>query len=116
MRGMGFDIDWAAGVVKRYTPKLIWTLLVAPWILIAIGFAIARVAFALRNGLRRLRFASAARMICPRGHRTELYGIFECRCGALFAGWAFGRCPICRESCGYVPCEHCSLAVKNPLL
>ena len=94
-----------------------YAALLAPWITLAICVWTARKAVALRRTFTSLRFAFVRELRCPAGHRTSLVGIYECRgCGGLFAGYAFDRCPTCGESCGYVPCEHCGLAVRNPLI
>lgn len=91
--------------------------LVEPWVLFALVRALAGRLDRLVHGLLALRFAFADRLRCPRGHLSELRGIFECRgCGGLFAGWAFEECPVCGASCGHVACERCGMAVRNPLL
>jgi hypothetical protein len=104
----------------RTVARLAWSLgvlcLVAPWIAVAIVAAAARIVRAGVQAFRAARAALADSARCPRGHRSDLHGVFECRCGALFAGWAFEKCPVCNESCGYVSCEHCGLAVRNPVL
>lgn len=91
--------------------------LIAPWIC---GALIRRGVRAFRAAARfalALRLVRARELSCPQGHRSLLLGVFECRtCGALFAGWVFGACPTCGESCGYVSCEHCGLAVRNPFV
>ncbi len=100
----------------RLLLTVVTTVLIAPWIAGALLAAGARV---VRHALRAYRAGGAAFtdfVHCPRGHRSELHGVFECRCGALFAGWAFERCPVCNESCGWTGCEHCGLAVRNPVL
>jgi hypothetical protein len=55
-------------------------------------------------------------MRCPRGHIVPVYGVFECRCGALHEGWVFGRCRVCRQTAGWTPCPRCKLPVRSPLL
>ena len=52
---------------------------------------------------------------CPRGHVVPMYGVFECRCGALHEGWVFGRCRICGQGAGWTPCLTCKLPVRSPL-
>jgi len=58
-------------------------------------------------------FAEARR--CPRGHETAMYGVYECRCGALIEDWVFARCRVCGQSAGWTPCTACGLPIKNPL-
>ena len=53
---------------------------------------------------------------CPRGHRTPVYGVYECRCRAVVEGWVFSKCRVCRQSAGWTPCLRCGLPVRNPLL
>jgi hypothetical protein len=53
---------------------------------------------------------------CARGHRTAMYGVYECRCGALVEDWVFARCRVCGLSAGWTPCTTCGLAIRNPLL
>ena len=56
-------------------------------------------------------------LFCENGHANRAYGLWECAsCGARYNGWVFARCPVCRSTCGYVPCEVCSIQIKNPLL
>ena len=95
---------------------LLRAVLVAPWVVVAILMAAIRLAFDARTAYAAGRAAYVERVRCPRGHESNLHGIFECRCGALFAGWGFGRCPVCAECCGYISCEHCGLAVQNPIV
>jgi hypothetical protein len=54
--------------------------------------------------------------LCSRGHATAMYGVFECRCGALIEDWVFARCRICGHSAGWTPCTDCGLPIRNPLL
>jgi hypothetical protein len=102
--------------VARITLALLAATLIAPWIVFSFVAAGVRVVYSTVRGYRAARAALIQHALCPRGHRSDLLGVFECRCGALFAGWAFERCPVCYESCGYVSCEHCGLSVRNPVL
>jgi hypothetical protein len=103
-------------VAWRITALSLFAALVGPWILFATIRLVVRTVYAGIQGFRAGKAAAVTHLPCPRGHRSELHGIFECRCGALFAGWAFESCPVCHEGCGYVTCEHCGLAVKNPIV
>lgn len=92
------------------------------WLMARVTFWILRTtwigaATLVRFGRLLLRFPQSLRetLLCPRGHETPLYGVFECSCGAIHEGWAFGRCAVCGESAGWTPCPACGLAVKNPL-
>lgn len=53
---------------------------------------------------------------CARGHRTAMYGVYDCRCGALVEDWVFARCRVCGLSAGWTPCTTCGLAIQNPLI
>lgn len=53
---------------------------------------------------------------CARGHTTDAYGIFACRCGALIEDHAFARCGVCRQPGAYLPCPTCGLPIRNRLL
>ena len=64
----------------------------------------------------RWRAVLAEARQCPRGHVTPMYGVFECRCGALVEDWVFARCRVCGQSAGWTPCTVCGLPIKNPLL
>jgi len=78
----------------------------------ALGWRILKYGF-------RLPRLFADRMPCPRGHRSPVYGVYECGhkgCHAVFEGYVFDRCPICRESAGWTPCHRCGLPVRNPML
>ena len=104
-------------ILEFVTIRIAWALLVAPWFLGALAYGLGRNSRELVATLTRFRYAFPQSLRCPNGHESSLYGMFECRgCGGLFAGWAFDRCPICGDSCGYVACEHCGLAVTNPFL
>lgn len=109
-------IDAWVRPVLRATWQCLFLALVMPWIVLAALRLALRVAGAAVQGFRAGKAAAVSELVCPRGHRSQLHGIFECRCGALFAGWAFESCPICHEGCGYVTCEACGLAVKNPII
>ena len=63
----------------------------------------------------RARRALAAFTRCPRGHTVAQFGVFRCTCGAVSEGWAW-ICPICRQESGYVDCDTCGRAVRNPRL
>jgi len=71
-----------------------------------------------RTGVLLSRFKALTDQVlfCPRGHEVPVYGIWDCHCGSRVEGWAFAPCLICRETAGYVPCQICGLAVRNPLL
>lgn len=104
-------------LILRVLMKLAYTLLIAPWVLCSlIGAGFRRVDSAVRVA-HALPYVTATHIACPRGHRSSLRGIFECRgCGSLFAGWVFQACPVCRSSCGHTTCEHCGLSIRNPLI
>ena len=64
----------------------------------------------------RWREVFAEVRLCPRGHATAMYGVYECRCGALVEDWVFARCRVCGQSAGWTPCTTCGLPIRNPLL
>jgi hypothetical protein len=63
----------------------------------------------------RWRQVMAETRFCHRGHVTPMYGVYECRCGALVEDWVFARCRVCGQSAGWTPCTTCGLPIKNPL-
>lgn len=110
-------LPFSLHAVLRLVKTVAFVVLVAPWVVLAL----ARAAFVKVDKFVRMllsvRNALDDHAICQAGHRSGLHGVFECRgCGALFAGYAFAECPVCRESCGFIQCEHCGLAIRNPLL
>lgn len=106
-----------ARTILRFLLRVLWWGLVLPWLALALLRAGVREVESIMRGLLALRVAFAHELRCPRGHRSELRGVFECRgCGGLFAGWAFQACPTCGSACGHIACEHCGLAIRNPLI
>lgn len=103
--------------VFRFLLFAAWVALITPWVVASVVRAgVQRLARALHVILAVPRAASDV-LPCPRGHASELLGVFECRgCGGLFAGHAFQRCPICRSTAGHVMCEHCGLTIRNPMM
>lgn len=105
--------------VLRSALRLVWWGLVLPWIALALLHIVLRRAeatFCLPLAYRTLFDHHGC---CPRGHRTELRGVWECRgCGGLFAGIAFQACPVCGSGCGHIPCDEpgCGLAIRNPMV
>ena len=84
-------------------------ILVTLWLGLVGTVRIARVVFGLRRAL-------ATTLLCPRGHRVELYGAFRCpRCHAAREGRVFDPCPVCGARPAYIDCERCGLAVKAPI-
>ena len=53
---------------------------------------------------------------CPNGHPNKTYGMWECSCSAKYNGWIFGRCPVCKQTCGFFPCSVCGISIKNPMI
>ena len=105
------------GVILRLSLRVATVALIAPWVIFALLRRYWRACSNLAGFLLGLRATFASHLRCPRGHLSSLHGVWECRtCGALFAGWAFQYCRVCGQSCGYVTCEHCGLAVKSPLM
>ena len=110
------ELRLQARAILRWTLLALEWLLVLPWVLAAVFVAMRDAISNARRAFRAGQAAFVDTVRCPRGHRSELHGVFECRCGALFAGWAFEQCPVCAESCGWITCEHCGLAVRNPII
>ena len=103
-------------LVLRITFRLLWWTLVLPWLALALFRAGGRRLEGQVRGLLALRVAFDRHARCPRGHRSELRGLWECRgCGGLFPGSAFQACPVCGSACGHIACERCGLAIRNPL-
>ncbi len=101
-------------------PRWIWKLACA--LLRVVGWSIGMVALgavAVIRGVRvltRLRAILAEVLPCPRGHAVPTYGVYECGCGALHEGWAFGSCRVCGQPAGWTPCLACGLPVRSPLI
>src|SRR6185295_5467680 len=90
------------------------TLGVALWLLETVwigGKALRRSAMLLL----RWRRINAQVLLCPRGHRVPVYGLWDCACGSRFDGWAFARCVNCHETGTFLACGVCGLPVRNPL-
>lgn len=69
--------------------------------------------------LRHLRELQSETLICPRGHESPAYGVFECTSSSpvhLHEGWVFSRCRVCELSAGWTPCRICGLPILNPLM
>jgi len=104
-------------LLVRVARAAVLVLLLAPWVTLVLTWHASRQLVAGLRSLRKVRLVLTTKLTCPQGHASVLLGMFECRsCGALFAGHAFQHCPVCGTSCGYVPCEHCGMAVRNPFL
>ena len=95
--------------------KLLWRLCF--WTIETIVFGHMYAWRLLKRGIR-LPQLFADRLPCPRGHRTPVYGVYECGnrgCHAIFEGYVFSKCPICGQSAGWTPCRRCGLPVRNPM-
>ncbi len=88
-------------IALRAIPVTLRWLLMAPWLLVGAARLLPRLPPPL---LRRTR--------CPRGHEVRLHGVWQCACGALFAGHAFQDCPVCGQAAGWTSCD-CGLAVRR---
>jgi len=69
--------------------------------------------------VRKLPELRSETLICPRGHESPAYGVFECSSAApahLHEGWVFARCRVCGQSAGWTPCQTCGLPILNPLM
>jgi len=111
------DVPIPIRSIARVLLGLTWLALVVPWVAFALGRAATRHVVSQGRALLALRYALATHVVCPRGHRTETRGVFECAtCHGLFAGWAFGPCLVCWAGCGHIACDHrgCGLAIRNP--
>lgn len=85
------------------------------WVLETVWLG-ARAVWRLSVLAARWKTVLAEARECPRHHRTAMYGVFECRCGALVEDWVFARCRVCGQSAGWTPCTTCGLPIRNPLL
>jgi len=104
-------------VMLRLLLRAAVVALITPWVIFALLRRYGRACSNLASLLVGLRATFTSHVHCPRGHLSVLHGVWECKtCSALFAGWAFQYCPVCGQSCGYVTCERCGLAVRNPML
>src|SRR5258706_4257936 len=83
----------------------------APWVVLAALGALVHAVQLPFHIVCVLRRAFARATYCPRGHRVELIGVWECRCGALIAGHVLQNCLVCRERCGWISCPVCKLSI-----
>lgn len=37
------------------------------------------------------------------------------RCGYVWLGYGFSRCPLCAEPCPFLNCQLCGTSIRNPL-
>lgn len=100
-------LRWARRALSWCGRALAWTL-GTTWLG---GVALIR----LGSLLGHLPDLFAEELPCPRGHPVALYGVYDCTCGSVHEGWAFGRCAVCGQSAGWTPCPECSLPVRSPL-
>jgi hypothetical protein len=111
------DAKMLMQLILRALAKVGYTMLVGPWVLASLARAACQRLDSMIRLAAALPHAMRPDIRCPRGHRSETRGVFECRgCGGLFAGWVFQACPICGSSCGHISCEHCGLSIPNPFL
>lgn len=107
---MGNDLQWAGRCVVSVFRGLFW-LAATTWLG---AVSICR----LVSFFRRLPEIRSEVLVCPRGHESPAYGVFECTTTPpvhLHEGWAFGRCVVCGLSAGWTPCRTCGLPILNPL-
>jgi len=102
----------AARLTFKLLRVAVFVVLVAPWVVAALLRAGGRFTTTPFRWARTLRLVFANRVSCPRGHQVALIGIWDCRCGARFAGHAHATCPICGERSGWVECNRCRLATR----
>ncbi len=91
--------------------RLVAVLVTLPW---AIVVALLRVVVALVRFPAAFRAKRAEFLLCPSGHRNQVFGRWTCGCGAAYLGHAFGPCPVCGMPAGWVRCEVCGLALRSP--
>jgi hypothetical protein len=89
--------------------RRIWWIIETLWLGHRLLCRLIRCVFALRIFLSQTR-------LCSRGHRSPIYGVYQCRCKALLEGFVYRRCPVCRQSCSWTPCVECGLPLQNPFL
>ena len=50
------------------------------------------------------------------GASVSLLGRWQCgSCGFVYDGLAFSRCPNCRATVPYLPCQRCGCGIRNPI-
>ena len=101
------EIRWFWRLGRTVVRGLVW--------LVATTWEGVRTIWRLVLGAGRVPDLFRETLRCPRGHATPVYGVYQCKCGALHEGWAFDRCIVCGHSAGWTPCLDCGLPVKNPL-
>jgi hypothetical protein len=101
----------------RICASIFYALFIGPWVALSAGMSLVNRVDRYTRMLTALRSTASSQGRCPRGCRSELRGVWECRaCGSLFAGFAFQACPVCSSTCGHIACEHCGLAIRNPFV
>lgn len=93
--------------------KQVWHLLL--WICVTVALGTPLLCKLLRRTWG-LRIFLSQISVCPRGHRTPIFGVYECRCKAIIEGFVFQSCPVCGSSAGWTPCRKCGLPIRNPFL
>ena len=105
--GFGTDMRLPWGMLISIL-RTLWWMLGTLWLGVEAVYRVILLAVRLRQIL-------AQELCCPRGHSVPVYGVYECGCGSIHEGWAFGRCRVCGQSAGWTPCPECGLPVLNPL-
>ncbi len=104
--------------------KLIIALLLLPfrlliWVFEGIFWLLA-LNYRAADYLTQIMWASMTpdpdHIVCPKGHRIETYGTFQCEaCGFIYEGNVFQcRNPECKATTPHIRCPECGLSVSNP--
>lgn len=101
----------ALGAAVRLTSLLVKLMIVLPFLVVC--------------GLRRLiAFGRGALLLvgeddisCDHcGARLVLTARWRCRrCGYVWSGFGFSRCPLCADPCLFLNCQSCGTSIRNPL-
>ena len=102
------------GNAIRWIARALATALRAAWWVCETTWMGATTLRRFATVIRLLREANAEQLPCPRGHLVSVFGVYDCRCGAIHEGWAFGQCRVCGNGAGWTPCPTCGLPVVNP--
>jgi len=104
--------------------SLLKRVLVWSWVLVRLlGVLLLAILVRSKRGITVVKTIGTSRhhlvdgaLVCPRGHRTPLHGVFLCsRCGFVYEGSAL-RClnPECKATTVHVACMVCGLSISNP--
>lgn len=99
---------------RPFKEQLFLFILLLPFHALYGLYVAIRAACAAPNRIRGTLAACAPTVRCPSGHENSTIGRYECgACRAVYHGWV-GRCGLCGAPAGWMPCDHCGVAIALP--